>query len=161
MSIEVIIANYSDPKHQQDIPALLNQYAQDPMGSGAPLATNVLKNLTAELAKVPNAFSVLCYVNQQPAGLANCFQGFSTFKCKPLINIHDLAVLSQYRGVGISQRILHVIEQEAQLRGCCKITLEVLEGNHIAQQAYLKFGFAGYQLDVKTGKALFWEKPIS
>lgn len=161
MNIQIVIANYSNPQHQNDIPALLNQYAQDPMGAGAPLPTHVLNNLTNELAKVPNAFSVLCYVNQQPAGIANCLQGFSTFKCKPLINIHDLAVLSEYRGLGISQKILQEVERVAIQRGCCKITLEVLEGNHIAQQAYLKFGFAGYQLDVKTGKALFWEKPIS
>jgi hypothetical protein len=40
------------------------------------------------------------------------------------------------------------------------VTLEVLEGNQIAKNAYIKFGFAGYELDPKMGKALFWEKPL-
>jgi hypothetical protein len=30
----------------------------------------------------------------------------------------------------------------ARQRGCCKITLEVLEGNAVAQASYGKFGFA-------------------
>ncbi len=45
-------------------------------------------------------------------------------------------------------------------RDCCKLTLEVLEGNHIAQAAYTKFGFSGYELDPEMGRALFWEKKL-
>lgn len=37
---------------------------------------------------------------------ANCFESFSTFACKPLINIHDFIVLEKYKGNGISQKIL-------------------------------------------------------
>ena len=44
--------------------------------------------------------------------------------------------------------------------GSCKMTLEVLEGNKAAQSAYSKYGFRGYELDPKMGKALFWEKVL-
>ena len=45
-------------------------------------------------------------------------------------------------------------------KNCCKITLEVLEGNTIAKNAYKKFGFMGYELDPKMGKAMLWEKSL-
>jgi GNAT superfamily N-acetyltransferase len=160
MTTEVIIADYQNPQQAADISLLLNSYAQDPMGGGQALPSFVQKNLALELAKVPNAFSVLCYVDGKPAGLTNCLQGFSTFKCKPLINIHDVVVVSGFRGNQISQHMLQKVEQVAVDRGCCKITLEVLEGNTVAKNAYLKFGFAGYALDPEMGNAMFWEKGL-
>ena len=77
-----------------------------------------------------------------------------------MINIHDLVVLSEYRGLGLSQKMLQYVENIAVENGCCKIILEMLEGNRVAKNAYLKFGFAGYELDPKMGKALFWEKAL-
>ncbi len=74
--------------------------------------------------KLPTAFSLIAYVNEQPAGLINAIMGFSTFKCQPLINIHDLAVIKTYRGQGISQALLSKLEELAVNKGCCKITLE-------------------------------------
>jgi ribosomal protein S18 acetylase RimI-like enzyme len=56
--------------------------------------------------------------------------------------------------------MLKEVEEIAKKKGCCKITLEVLEGNKVAQRSYKKFGFAGYELNPLMGKALFWEKPI-
>jgi GNAT superfamily N-acetyltransferase len=160
VNIELLVADYTHANHAEDIGFLLDCYARDPMGGGAGLNEYVKHNIAAELARIPSAFSVLCYVNEKPAGLANCFHGFSTFKCKPLINIHDLVVIAEFRGQGLSLRLLEKVEEIAQAKGCCKLTLEVLEGNNTAQQAYTRFGFAGYQLDPGMGKALFWEKAL-
>ena len=55
-------------------------------------------------------------------------------------------------------KILAKVEEVARERKCCKLTLEVLEGNKIAQNAYRSFGFEGYELDPKIGKAMFWQK---
>jgi ribosomal protein S18 acetylase RimI-like enzyme len=160
MKIDVFTVNYQDAQQSQDMLFLLDKYALDPMGGAAALSQTVKDNLAIELAKLPQAFSVICYVDGKPAGLVNCFEAFSTFKCKPLINIHDIVVSGEFRGLGISQKMLQHVENIAAEKGCCKITLEVLEGNAIAKNAYLKFGFAGYELDPKMGKALFWEKPL-
>jgi len=92
--------------------------------------------------------------------LVNCFEGFSTFACKPLINIHDVAVADAYRRRGIAQQMMRYVENIARERGCCKLTLEVLQGNRNAQQMYGKLGYAGYQLDAATGAALFWQKGL-
>ena len=160
MTIETIVADYSNKKHADDLVYLLNEYALDPMGGNTPLSQYVIDNLAKELCKIPSAFSVICYVDGEPAGFSNCFEAFSTFKCKPIINIHDIAVKKQYRGQKLSQVILDKIEEIAHQKGCCKITLEVLEGNQPAQQAYLKYGFEPYQLSSDKGCAQFWQKEI-
>ncbi len=158
---KVLIADYSDEQQGKDICYLLDCYATDPMGGGLSLSSRVKENLVAELAKLPNAFSLICYSNDKPVGLTNCFVGFSTFNCKPLINIHDIAVLRNYRGRGIGQLMLAKVEEIARQENCCKITLEVLEGNEPAKRAYQKSGFAGYELNPELGKALYWQKIIN
>lgn len=80
-------------------------------------------------------------------GLVNCFEGFSTFAAEPLVNVHDVSVVDTFRGLGLSHKMLEKVEDIARERGCCKITLEVLEGNPVAQGAYRKFGFSDGQLD--------------
>ena len=160
MNFNVIVADYSNKQHARDIVLLLNHYASDPAGGGKELNNYTKENLVRELAKLPFAFSVLCYIEGVPAGLVNCFTLFSTFKCQPLINIHDLVVHNRYRRQGISQLLLSEVEKIARKKDACKITLEVLENNDAAKNSYEKFGFAGYELDPKYGKAIFLEKTL-
>ncbi|OUR62199.1 GNAT family N-acetyltransferase [Colwellia sp. 39_35_sub15_T18] len=160
MAITMLHADYNNPQHASDLIMLLNAYALDPMGGGEALNESVQKNLVSALAKRHDALTILCYVDGQPAGLINCFEGFSTFKCMPLINIHDCGVLAKFRGLGLSQKMFAKVEEVAVEKGCCKLTLEVLQGNTIAQNAYQKLGFAGYELTPETGHALFWEKKL-
>lgn len=160
MPCSVVLADYHNPAHATAIVELLDAYANDPMGGGEPLPEEVKATLVGKLAGLPHAFSVLGLVDGRPAGLVNCFEGFSTFVARPLVNIHDVVVLAEYRGLGLSQAMLAEVERIARERGCCKLTLEVLEGNRVAQGAYEKLGFAGYQLDPTVGRALFWQKSL-
>lgn len=156
----VLQASYSNPVHAEAIGFLLNQYAEDAMGGGQSLSLDTREQLAIELAKRPHAFSVLAFISGEPVGLVNCFEGFSTFACRPLVNIHDVVVIESARGQGISQKMLTKVEEIARQRGCCKMTLEVLEGNEVAQGAYRKLGFSDYQLDPQMGRALFWQKSL-
>ena len=158
--ILVLQASYTNAVHADAIGLLLNSYAEDPMGGGHSLPADLLQQLPAELAKRPHAFSVLAFVGGEPAGLVNCFEGFSTFACRPLVNVHDVMVKEQFRGLGLSQKMLQKVEEIARQRGCCKITLEVLEGNALAQSAYRKFGFDDSVFDPAHGRMLFWHKPL-
>lgn len=158
--IHIVCVDYSDPQQGSDLVMLLDSYARDPMGGGEPLSQFVKDNLVAELSKRDFGLSLIAYVDSQPAGLLNAFEGFSTFACKPLFNVHDIIVLEKYRGLQLSQLLLQELEKIARDKGCCKITLEVLEGNAIAQRAYQKSGFAGYELDPQMGKAMFWQKKL-
>jgi len=160
VKLEIVRVDYLNKKQAKDMSFLLDEYAKDPMGGGEPLGVYTKTNLARKLADLPHAFSVMAYVDQQAVGLINCFEAFSTFKCAPLVNIHDITVLNDYRGLGISQRMLQEVETIAIEKSCCKITLEVLDGNTAARNAYMKFGFEGYELDPKMGKALFWQKNI-
>ncbi|KAA8715902.1 GNAT family N-acetyltransferase [Pseudomonas cannabina] len=156
----VLQASYTNPVHADAIGFVLNEYSLDAMGTGRPLSADTRQQLAIELAKRPHAFSVLAFVSGEPVGLINCFEGFSTFACRPLVNIHDVAVISKYRGLGISQKMLTKVEEIARQRGCCKLTLEVLEGNEVAQGAYRKMGFDSYQLNPEMGRAMFWQKAL-
>ena len=160
MKLEVVKADYLNKKHEEHIQALLNSYASDPMGGGIPLGEDVRKKVVKELSKLPHAFSVIAYSDGVPVGLVNCFEAFSTFSCKPIVNIHDIVVLNEFRGNGISHKLLEKVEEIARAKNCCKLTLEVLSGNEVAKASYKKFGFSGYELDPKLGKALFWQKKL-
>lgn len=152
------LVNYLDPADAADLINALDQYARDPMGGGKGLSDFSRHNLCPTLSQLPHAFSLLLYVDGNLAGLANCLEGFSSFACKKLVNIHDFVVLPQFRGLGLSQYLLQAVEIETRKRDGCKLTLEVLEGNAVARKAYQRFGFESYELDPSTGKALFLQK---
>jgi GNAT superfamily N-acetyltransferase len=158
--IEIFEADLSILAHAEAMVQLMDEYALDPMGGGKSLSDYVKTNLSAELAKRKAAHVILAFVDAEPAGLVVCLEGFSTFACKPLLNIHDVIVALPYRGRGLSKLLLQKAEEIAFDLGCCKLTLEVLEGNHVAQSAYKACGFSGYELNPLMGKALFWEKKL-
>lgn len=160
MAIVIIKLDYQNPDHGNDLIRLMGLYAGDPMGGGKELSDHVRQNLVAALSNIPGAFSILAYDGDTAVGLITCFESFSTFACQPLINIHDVIVAPDYRGSGIVQLMLLKVEQIAIEKGCCKLTLEVLDGNHTAKRCYQKFGFSGYELDPASGRALFWEKKL-
>jgi ribosomal protein S18 acetylase RimI-like enzyme len=160
MKIEIVKTDYHNNRHASALIELLNAYALDPMGGAHALSDHAKQNLVRTLAQHPMAFGVLAFADDLPAGLVNCFEGFSTFACRPLANIHDVIVLPRYRGQRIGYRMLEQVERLALERGCCKLTLEVLQGNRNAQRLYRKFGFADYRLAPENGSALFWQKNL-
>jgi len=156
--ISVRRADYADAGDAQAIVDLLDAYARDPAGGGEPLSPQVREQLVPALAARPWAFSVLAFDGGQPVGLVNCLEGFSTFKARPLVNVHDVAVLASHRGRGIAAQMLALVEAIAIERGACKLTMEVLSGNHTALRLYQRIGFAGFQLDPAMGSAMFLQK---
>jgi len=160
VTIEVVLVDYRDPAQAAALVELLDGYARDPAGGGTPLSAQVRAELPAALAARPQAFSVLAYDDGQPVGLINCVEGFSTFACRPLVNVHDVVVAPSHRGQRLAQRMLERVEQEARARGACKLTLEVLSGNVSARKAYEREGFADYQLDPAFGSAMFMQKKL-
>lgn len=154
-------ANYADPSDAAAIVSLLDAYASDPAGGGEPLSEDAKARLVPELAKREQAgwaFSVLAFDNKLPVGVVNCFEGFSTFKARTLVNVHDVAVLGSHRGRHIGEQMLALAEQIARERGAVKLTLEVLSGNLPAVRLYQRIGYEAYQLDPELGEARFFQK---
>jgi ribosomal protein S18 acetylase RimI-like enzyme len=158
--VTVCRADYTNAAHAAALVMLLDAYARDPMGGGQGLNEFAKANLVPSLAARPQAFSVLAFSGDQPVGLVNCIEGFSTFACRPLVNVHDVAVLAEFRGQGIAEKMLALAEDISRKRGACKLTLEVLQGNAGAIRLYERFGFAGYQLGSTAGHASFLQKPL-
>jgi len=137
---------------------LLDMYARDPMGGGQGLADDVKSRLPGDLANWPGGVHLLAWHEDEAVGLLNAFMGYSTFKAQPLLNVHDIAVLPDWRGKGAGQSLLAELQSIAEERGCCKLTLEVLSGNTRARQTYEAFGFEDYALDPTLGAACFMQK---
>ncbi len=160
LAIIIERADYDKPDHAAAIVSLLRAYARDPMGGGKDIPPHVQHDLVAGLRAMPNAFSVLAFVDNEPVGLTNCFFGFSTFAARPLVNIHDMVVLKEYRGIGIGRKLFGQIESIARAQNACKITLEVLDGNESAKALYASLGYGDYILAPEQGRALFWQKGL-
>ena len=158
--IEIVESNYTADGHEKFITELLDEYATGLTGGGVGLSETVKANVVKELEKRDNIHTVMAFVDGKPAGLVISIEGFSTFACKPLLNIHDVVVSAKFREQGIAKMMLVKIEEIALRSGCCKLTLEVLEGNAAARNLYESAGFKPYQLDSEMGKALFLEKKL-
>jgi GNAT superfamily N-acetyltransferase len=160
IAIEIVEADLSRPEHQQAVVDLTDGYAADAMGNGRPLPEDVRAALIPGFRAQPTLVIFLAYVGADPVGIATCFRGFSTFAARPLINIHDLAVLPSRRGQGIGRRLLEAVEQKARATGCCKVTLEVQEDNRRARRVYEAAGFAQTVYAEGAGGALFFSKRL-
>ena len=157
-AIRVRQADYANAQDALAVVLLLDAYASDPAGGGEGLSDFAKAHLVPALAARPQAYSVLAFDGDVPVGLVNCIEGFSTFKCQPLVNVHAVAVLASHRGQRIAERMLAEAERIARERGACKLTLEVLTGNTPAVKLYQRIGFEGYQLDPAMGTATFMQK---
>jgi ribosomal protein S18 acetylase RimI-like enzyme len=159
-AFSVRLADYTSATDAAALVTLLDAYASDLAGGGEPLSDYAKTHLVRELAARPQAYTVLAFDGDQPVGLVNCIEGFSTFACKPLVNVHDVAVLASHRGRGVAAQMLALAERQALARGAVKMTLEVLSGNEPAVNLYRRIGYEGYQLDPAMGTAQFFQKWI-
>ncbi|MHB8902720.1 MAG: GNAT family N-acetyltransferase [Thermoguttaceae bacterium] len=156
LAITIVEADLDDPCHQQAVCILLDAYAADPMGRGEPLGQSVKHDLVDGLKTHPTTLVLLAFAATRPVGVAVCFRGFSTFAARPLLNIHDLAVLPEFRGQGIGRRLLEETHRRAAELGCCKVTLEVRDDNHLAQRLYRSMGYGTADDDCQSPRMLFW-----
>jgi GNAT superfamily N-acetyltransferase len=158
--ITIVEADLSLPQHAHALISLLDHYANDPMGGASPLSEHARTHLVDELKQRPATHVVLAFDGATPAGMIISFEGFSTFACQPLLNLHDVVVHQDYRGQGLFRRMLQLLEAIAKRLGCCKLTMEILESNHVALLAYKANGFSGYELVPEMGNAIFWQKKL-
>lgn len=166
----IVATDLNHPAHAQAVFELLDHYARDPMGGGAPLPAATRAVLVERLRARPGFVSFLAFERDhngsddegggatRALGLLNAFEGFSTFAAQPLLNVHDIVVHAAHRGRGIARALLAAAEDAARARGCCKLTLEVLSNNTAALRAYTHAGFRPYELDPAAGQALFLQK---
>ncbi len=158
--LNVRLADLGDPLDGHRYLDLLNAYARDPMGANTPLPMQLLQRTLADLRNLPTSRIFVAELGDETVGFATCFLGYSTFRARPLLNIHDIAVLPKYRGQGYGRRLLQAIAEQAQREGCCKLTLEVREDNPLAAGLYHSEGFSAGKAGDKQVQYRFLEKRL-
>lgn len=159
VQVQVLDADYDDPVHRDGILDVIDSYASDPIGGGEPLADEIRDGLVDSLRDFPTSRVLLAFMDGTPVGAAICFTGFSTFAARPLLNVHDLAVLPAWRGKGVGRALLAGAEERARRDGFCKLTLEVQEDNLRARGLYGSFGFEDFVVG-SSAPTRFLSKPL-
>lgn len=159
MELQIREADFTDFGDAAGIIDVLNSYASDPVGGGEALSEDVRERLVPALQSHPTALVLLAFADPRPVGIAVCFLGLSTFQARPLLNIHDLAVIPEYRGKGVGRALLVEAENRAVSRGCCKLTLEVQDDNTPARSLYQHFGFIDFVVG-DSAPTRFLSKPL-
>lgn len=133
--------DFSDAEDLKAVGTLMNAYIEDKFGGGNPLDKSQQLRLVDALNKHPKAIMLLAEIDNVRCGMIVAFENFSTFSVNPMINIHDVIVLKEYRGKGVARNLMASVEKIAKERQCCRITLEVREDNTVAQHLYKSMGF--------------------
>ncbi|MDE0082216.1 MAG: GNAT family N-acetyltransferase [Gammaproteobacteria bacterium] len=158
--LEITCADLGAVETGEAVLELVDGYAREPMtGMGAPLGRAARERLIPALRDHPTTRVLLAWHHQMPVGLAISFVGFSTFEARPLLNLHDLFVRADYRGMGIGRALLSEVEILARRLGCCRVTLEVRKDNRRALGLYSSFGFSGSP-DQEDRSTLFLTKML-
>ena len=81
-------------------------------------------------------------------------------------HVTNIGVLEEYRQLGVGRMLLLMLMEAACRRGAEKMTLEVREGNRIAQHLYQSMGFfqngfrPRYYEDTGEGALILWNSDI-
>jgi ribosomal protein S18 acetylase RimI-like enzyme len=159
MDLHIRKADLADSRDAAATVAVVDSYAVDPVGGGQALPPDVRERLIPALRSHPTTLVLLAFADEEPAGVAVCFFGLSTFKARPLLNIHDLAVVPKYRGMGVGRALLQAAEEHARRAACCKMTLEVQDDNTRARALYRRCGFEDFVIG-NSAPTRFLAKPL-
>jgi hypothetical protein len=97
VTVTVRAADLASGADGRAIVEVLDSYAREAVAGARPLAADVRARLPGALREHPTALPFLAFAGQDPVGVAVCFLGLSTFHARPLLNVHDLAVVPAWR----------------------------------------------------------------
>ncbi|MEP1535021.1 MAG: GNAT family N-acetyltransferase [Paracoccaceae bacterium] len=88
----------------------------------------------------PLAYAYVAEHQGETVGFAICYRTFSTMLARPGMHLDDLYIAPNYRGAGLGQALLKVIEHDTARKGFARLEWWVLETNAPAQKFYKKLG---------------------
>ncbi len=156
----IVAFDFSELNHLKVLARFIEDYMNDPMGDTlreGPIKLSERKKfkLLSGLQTNPCCRIFLWNENYNPVAIAICFETFSTFLIKPVLNIHDFFVDHEYRNQRIGSQFLEKLITKFSEADFGKITLEVRIDNDAAQGLYRKLGF-----NPTHPNMLFWVKKI-
>mgnify|MGYP000862514020 CR=1 FL=1 len=149
MNINFREMNYDNNKEKQIATNLLNEF-MNITNDNEKIDISVMDKMKSlGYAKI-----YFCTDADDVVGIAVCFKGFSSYRQRELLNIHDFYIRNKYQGQGIGKRFIEYIEGECKKNGLCRITLEVYSDNLNAIKLYRKCGFIGDE-DTKEERQMY------
>ncbi len=152
---QVVLADLNCDQDLERILQVLDEYKNDDMGDSPPFSFFERERLKEQFRTYPRIYVFLAYYKNDLAGGAVCFNTFSTFTAMDVINIHDICILKEFRGLGLGREIMDEIIEVAKELQCSKVTLEVREDNEVAKNLYSSLGFRDSHPVMK-----FWSKQL-
>jgi ribosomal protein S18 acetylase RimI-like enzyme len=141
IDLNIILCDYTNTAHLEAVCNLMNAYIEDRMGGGEPLTRRQQLYLVDGLEQHPTSIVLLAEHQGVFCGLLVAFELFSTFTVRPMINVHDLIVLPEFRRKGAGRLLLERVIAIGEEKNCSRISLEVRMDNINAQELYKKLGF--------------------
>ncbi len=141
-NIEIIEANLNDKVQAENFLRLISEYMADPMGESLAWTEEQRSRVISSLKTQPGLTIFLAKDASNFIGVVTCFQTFSTFLAKNMLNIHDIFVEQAYRGKGIGKQLIQKVDEKAKENDCGKITLEVRKDNLSARGLYRSQGYS-------------------
>lgn len=161
MDLQIRRADFTNQTDLDALVELTRAYARDEQALGRDLDSSVIDALPEALRSHPATLAFIAWADCGAVGQATCLLSLSTFAAKPIINIHDLNVIPGFRGRGVAKALLDAVTEEAQARGCCRVTLEVSATNARARHIYAEAGFRGAREDTEARITYFCGKDLS
>lgn len=155
MELSILQVNLQNPLDCDQVIKLLNDYMNDPMGNNRAMLEGMVPQIISGLKQHSGFLGFFVMADEQFAGLANCNSNFSTFKAKPILNIHDFIIAPEFRNIGAGQFLLAGIINFASQNGFCRVNLEVRGDNYPAKSLYKKMGFSDCMPQM-----MFWERKL-
>lgn len=149
MSTQIQYIDIRNLEHRKALEALFREYSLDTSAS-------IESTIVNQLFELPYFHGFLCMNGNEEQGFAVCFESFSTYRAKKMLNIHDFMISRNARGLGLGKLLLSGIENYCFENDYLKITLEVDEDNEIAKRLYSSLGYEDFQV-VLTGLN-HWQK---
>jgi len=142
MSTEIKYIEVNNLEHRQTVETLFQEYSSD---VSAPIESTIVN----QLFELPYFHGFLCVNDNEPVGFAVCFESFSTYRARKVLNIHDFMISNKARGQGLGNVLLSGIENYCRENDYLKITLEVDEDNVVAKRLYSSLGYEDFQVKLK------------
>lgn len=93
-----------------------------------------------DFSSKPLAEAIICYVDNNPAGIAIFYENFSTFLNKAGLYIDDLFVKPEYRGQGLGSKMFDFLANIMKERDYGRMEWAVLDWNTKAMDFYKSKG---------------------
>ncbi|EJG1067345.1 GNAT family N-acetyltransferase [Vibrio parahaemolyticus O1] len=142
MSTQIKYIEVDQLEHLNALETLFREYSSD-------VSASIESTIVKQLFELPYFHGFLCVHDNEAVGFAVCFESFSTYRARKVLNIHDFMISSNARGLGLGKLLLSGIENYCRENDYLKITLEVDEENVVAKKLYSSLGYEDFQVVLK------------